>query len=103
MTIWGKIIEALRSQRGITQGDFARRLVIGKDAYYRLCRSKRGPTILTLDTLLRGMRCTWHDWAYAYDTIARLQGKVLRTAPPKLNLPSAQPSKESTRKPGTRT
>ena len=69
MSVWGKILEHLRKWKGISQGDLSRRLVIGKDEYYRLCRSKRGPTIATLEKLLVGMNCTWHDWALAYETI----------------------------------
>jgi len=70
MTLWGRILDQLRTQKGISQGDLARRMVIGKDEYYRLCRSKRGPTVLTLDALLKGMGCTWKDWALAYEIVS---------------------------------
>nr|MBI3611952.1 helix-turn-helix transcriptional regulator [Nitrospirota bacterium] len=103
MTIWGKIIESLRSQRGISQGDLARGLIVGKDAYYRICRSKRGPTILTLNALLMGMHCTWHDWAHAYDALARLQGDALSTAHPRPKSPSLHRGKRATHKSDRRT
>ena len=66
-TVWGRALNQLRAKKGITQGELARRHIIGKDEYYRLCHSKRGPTISTLDALLQGMGCTWQDWAIAYE------------------------------------
>ena len=68
VSTWGKVLEQLRMRKNISQGELARKMIIGKDEYYRLCRSKRGPTIATLDALLQGMGCTWHDWAIAYET-----------------------------------
>lgn len=66
-TIWGRTLNQLRAGKGITQGELARRDIIRKDEYYRLCHSKRGPTVATLDALLQGMGCTWQDWAIAYE------------------------------------
>jgi transcriptional regulator with XRE-family HTH domain len=65
-TQWGRALKQLLITKGLTQGDLARRNVIGKDEFYRLCRSKRGPTVMTLDALLSGMGCTWQEWADAF-------------------------------------
>lgn len=91
MSIWGEILEHLRKWKGISQGDLSRRLVIGKDEYYRLCRSKRGPTLSTLEKLLQGMCCTWHDWAVAYEAINISHAKS-KPENPKVPAPMSQPS-----------
>jgi transcriptional regulator with XRE-family HTH domain len=100
MTLWGRIVDQLRTQKGISQGDLARQMIIGKDEYYRLCRSKRGPTILTLDALLKGMGCTWKDWALAHEVVNSDDPPPRKTADSMLKSPQNRP--EKARKPTKR-
>lgn len=68
LAAWGIALEALRKESGLSHLDLTHRKVITPGEYYRICRSKTGPSVNTLDKLIIGMGYTWHDWATAFES-----------------------------------
>lgn len=73
---WGIALESLRKSSGLSQLELTHRKVITPGEYYRICRSKTGPSVNTLDKLIIGMGYTWHDWATAFES-ARTKSLLL--------------------------
>ena len=74
---WGKALEKLRicSKRKISINTFEKRNVMKRGQYRAILRSKQGPRVATLDRLLNLMKCSWHDWASAYQPVPGKQEK----------------------------
>lgn len=57
----------MRQSKGLTHADLFHRKVTTSGEYYRICRSKTGPSVKTLNSLIVGMGYNWHDWAAALE------------------------------------
>ncbi len=60
---WGVALELLRKGKKLTQEDLIHQRITTSGEYYRICRSKTGPSVLILNSLIKGMGYNWHDWA----------------------------------------
>ena len=66
-TPWGRALESLREETGLTRADVSRRTGVLKDQYYRACKGKFGPSVMVVDRWLHGLGYTWDDWAQAFE------------------------------------
>ena len=88
-------MERLRNAKTISHSMMAERGIITPAEYHRICRSKTGPRVQTLDRLITGFGYTWHDWAEAFEAakcrtvveIAAETPAVYRRQKPKDDLP----------------
>lgn len=64
---WGMALEELRKGKDLTLEDLFHRRITTSGEYYRICRSKTGPGVKTLNGLIVGMGYNWHDWAAALE------------------------------------
>jgi hypothetical protein len=67
MTPWGLAIRALLKKAKRSRRKAASQHVAPYSAFSQWQRSKRGPNVATLDTLLIGLGLTWKDWAKAFE------------------------------------
>jgi len=66
-TPWGRALESLRDETGLSRADVSRRTGVLKDQYYRACQGKFGPSVMVIDRWLHGLGYTWTDWAAAFE------------------------------------
>lgn len=66
-TPWGRALESLREETGLTRADVSRRTGVLKDQYYRACQGRFGPSVMVIDRWLHGLGYTWDDWAQAFE------------------------------------
>lgn len=70
MKLWGQALERLREDRGLSLRDVCYRAGMERPQYRVICyKLVAGPSLDTLDRLLRAMGCTWQDWAEVYDAL----------------------------------
>lgn len=65
--VYGTVIRALRHERDYTIEEAAARAKLHPVYYGDIERSKRNPTLKSVDRVLRGLRCSWAEFGAAVD------------------------------------
>lgn len=76
---WGLALERLREKSGLDYDDMVRAGFTTSGEYYRITRSKTGPGVQTLHSLLKGFGCTWSDWAREFEAALKIAPITIRT------------------------
>lgn len=71
LKIWGRVFERVRESRGLSITEMCYRARMGPPQYRVICyKLTDGPSVQTIDRLLKALDCTWGEWGATYDAIA---------------------------------
>lgn len=99
LKIWGRVFERLREERGISTTEMCYRARMGLPQYRVICyKLIDGPSVQTIERLLKALDCTWGEWGITYDA---MQAGLASKQEPVVLKPAVNdaPARGSSRKP----